>query len=130
MDESRRSFLSLLGLSPLAFPSGLAGERRSLSFVLDQFKVAGFQYYEGPSLLAQMRAGGALLLADEPENTFDEHAVRIECHGRQIGYVPRERNTVIFNLLQQSAAVFGQIETVNPAAEPWNAVELRALLTI
>lgn len=89
---------------------------------LDEFHIAGFQYHEGPGLIERLPAGTALRLVGEPENPYDDLAVRIEFEGHHIGYVPRVRNPPIFRLLSQSAPLRCVAAEVNAETVPWRAV--------
>ncbi len=66
---------------------------------LDSFHVAGFQYYNGASVWAELELGTKLDLVPEPENRHDEHAVAITYKNSKIGFVPSQRNTMLAKLL-------------------------------
>jgi hypothetical protein len=130
MNASRRSFLAMLGLGPLAVAgAGTAGHRHRV-YRLGRYPVAGFQYHEGVAIREKLRSGNQVSLVAEPQNPFDAQAVRIEFEGRQIGYLPQSQNTVIFNLLEQGAPIRGKIVEVDPDAEPWRALKIEAILSV
>ena len=57
--------------------------------------LAGFRYNDGRLVWNEMRTGDALALVREPANAFDPAAIRLEWHGRKIGYVPRQENNAL-----------------------------------
>ena len=59
---------------------------------IDSFFIAGFQRYDGPTVLGDIAPGTALDLIGEPDNPFDPHAVRISLRGVKLGYVPKGKN--------------------------------------
>ena len=86
----RRSILMLALLLPPAALAG-AGEAVVAMMVRDS-PLAGFRYNDGRLVWNEMRIGDALALVREPDNPFDAAAIRLECKGRKIGYVPRQEN--------------------------------------
>lgn len=66
-------------------------------------KVAGVTYDNRQSIIRTLKVGDTLNFVPEPYNKYDCSAVRIETSsGRQIGYVPKEKNSNIFNNLTQN----------------------------
>lgn len=53
-----------------------------------RFNIAGVQYSDYQQLPASVKAGEKLVLVGERNNTFDNKAIRIECRGIKIGYIP------------------------------------------
>jgi hypothetical protein len=101
---------------------------RHPEFELDRFFIAGFRFHEGPAIIGRMRRGNRLALCAEPDNPYDAGAVRLEFAGRHVGYVPRSNNAVIGRLLAQRAPLLARIVTVDPAVEPWKAVQVAVAL--
>jgi len=102
MNITRRTLLK--SMTALLIPVSALDARAASpgpSYVLNRFSVAGFQFYHGPKLLGCMEPGDALQLCAEPENPYDEFAVRILWKGGMLGYVPRSDNRHISRLLQQ-----------------------------
>lgn len=125
MVQSRRRFLRLLSALPAMGAAAIEPAPRHERLVLDECHVAGLPYYAGPDLLPVMRPGDTVDVTAEPENPHDAFAVRIEYRGRQIGYVPRNRNRAVARLLEQRARVEGVITTVAADAAPWESVRVR-----
>lgn len=118
----RRDFLqALLGLPMLGVPSITHGVAE---YELNEFPVAGFPYYDGPALLDDLQAGDELTLVAEPDNPFDQHAIRIEAQGRQIGYVPRGENGLLTRLRGQGVSLRARVARVAPGAGPWSALSI------
>ena len=69
------------------------------SRVLMDCHVAGFAYHEGLSVVDELRLGVKVELRFEPNNPYDPEAVAIYFSDTKIGYVPREKNSGIFQLL-------------------------------
>ena len=114
MSLTRRSFIGWLGAAPLIglFPNpGLSSDKRIL---MNQFSIAGFQYYDGRSILHRIKAGDALTLWAEPGNPYDEFAVAIYRGKTKLGYVPRSDNRHISRLLTHKVKLFCHVKHVRP----------------
>ncbi|MGQ0750568.1 MAG: HIRAN domain-containing protein [Betaproteobacteria bacterium] len=83
-----KAFLLLL---MLLAPRPAAAEPTAY-IIVQHSALAGFRYYEGDEVWADMKLGDPLQLAHERDNPHDPHAVRVEWRGRTIGYVPRREN--------------------------------------
>ena len=90
--------------------------------IVQRGAIAGHAYADGPRLLAQLQTGDALQLAREPGNPHDAQAVRIDWHGRKLGYVPRSDNAAIARLLDAGVALEAKIAAVQPDTV-WAPVE-------
>ena len=122
---TRRSFLALLfGIpaAPLAAPRPRRDARR---YVLNDCFIAGFRYHHGPSLLGEIRVGSKLSVVAEPTNLHDRNAVRVELGGRHIGYLPRDQNRTVADLLARGAPIACSVTEVSASAEPWEAVRIQ-----
>jgi hypothetical protein len=120
----RREFVKrLLALPLLATASPLAAAAVH-DYDVYLFPVAGFQFHDGPQLLAHIRPGMALALVAEPDNRHDPRAIRIEAHGRHIGYVPRSDNGPLGRLIAQGAPLRARVLSVRREGEPWDAVRV------
>ena len=138
MDKDRRSFFKQLlvmgaaSLGALRATKGLAAVRNEeparQAYMISLFYVAGFKYYQGPSLVRKMREEDPVTMVMEPQNPYDPFAVRLEWNGEKIGYIPRTENGVVNSLLQQEAPLQGFIYQVNPKADPWEAVMVEVLM--
>lgn len=129
---SRRAFLGRLAALPFAslFTSAALGTPPPESLRLDTFMVAGFRYYDGPSLLSLLVPGARLELRAEPTNPYDKLAVEVFWGGRKLGYVPRDRNLYLSPMLRAGLPLTCQIVAVRPRAVPWEAVEAAITLEL
>ncbi len=137
MIEERRCFLKWLAVLPLAsltsgraeaMPAVNGPEVPKQNYLINVFSVAGFQYYNGTKLIHRMQTGEQLALKAESGNPYDEYAVRIECRGAMIGYVPRSDNRHIHRLLRQGARLTCHVVEVNRQAPPWHQVRVEVML--
>jgi len=90
--------------------------------------IAGFQYYDGPSMLEKLKPGSVLDLLREPENEHDYKAVAVYCMGQKLGYLARRHNLVLCNILDSGLPIYAEISRVNPEAVPYEQVRLRLYL--
>lgn len=77
-------------------------------------EVAGFRY-QGVGL-DELSAGDPVRFVPEPDNQYDQHAIRIESRGRRIGYVKRQQQDAISRWLTQYH-VESYIERFNGTAD-------------
>jgi hypothetical protein len=124
---SRRKFLGRLlgGASQLKPKPDDVSKRR---YILNNGFITGFQHHGGPAVLHELEVGTPLTLVREPENIYDKYAVRIEFRGRHIGFIPREQNRTVSELLQQGAPLECSITEVTAAAPMWEAVRIQVSL--
>ncbi|MCL1847724.1 MAG: HIRAN domain-containing protein [Coriobacteriia bacterium] len=89
------------------------------------FCIAGFTYWDGAFVLQKMQVGDKLDLQPEEDNPYDPKAVALCYQGIKVGYVPREKNAQISQLL-----FFGQnpfeavIAQIDPEAHPERQVRV------
>lgn len=131
MKITRRTLLK--SMTALLIPVSALDARAAApgtSYVLNRFSVAGFQFYDGLGLTGVMKPGDALQLCAEPENPYDEFAVRILWKGGMLGHVPRSDNRHISRLLQQGAPVTGRIIQIRPQAPAWKQLKVEVGLVL
>ena len=127
MTTSRRKFLgALLGSASQMKPK--ADDPPKRRYLLNNCFIAGFQHHAGPAILHELAAGTPLTLVRDSENIYDKYAVRIEYHGRHVGFIPREQNRAVSELLQQGAPLECSITEVAPSAPIWEAVRIQVSL--
>jgi HIRAN domain len=119
---------SLLSLNQAEFPARTRGAnlppvpRKNW---LDCY-IAGFQHYQGGSVLSSLVPGEELVLRREPSNPYDSHAIEVLTQtGVKLGYIPQTCNT---RVLAQLGRVSVRIKRVNPAAPLWEKVQVEILL--
>jgi len=127
---NRRNFLknALAGLALL----GLHRPAKSAALTsvpLFACHVAGFQYYEGPRIINKLCPGEQLLLRREPANPYDEKAIAVyTAAGRKLGYIPRFVNEIPARHMDQGRMLAAQVKETDPAAAPWNMLEMTIVL--
>ena len=62
------------------------------SRLITSFYVAGFQYWDGATVLAELKPGERLTLAPEFDNPHDPNALAIYHGSVKLGFVPRTDN--------------------------------------
>lgn len=80
--------------------------------VLLKTSVAGFVYYDGPSLLHSLKPGAPVRLQREPANPYDPRAVEVYCGTAKLGYLPRSNNPVIASLMDQHFGLQAEVSDV------------------
>src|SRR5208337_1673717 len=104
-------------------PAGIAAD-----YELERFFITGFQYHDGPELVAELEAGTELVLIHEKDNPHDPRAVAFHFGNSHLGYIPRQRNRTIAALLDQGAPLRAHITQVDPDADPWHAVKVAVFM--
>lgn len=66
---------------------------------LCNFHIAGFTFHEGCMVFGELNIGSRLRFEREADNRFDPYAVAIYYRNRKLGFVPRDQNTLIAQLL-------------------------------
>ncbi|MCF8199005.1 MAG: HIRAN domain-containing protein [Sulfuritalea sp.] len=121
---SRRLFLerlaALVGVSITA-PPALASVGRPIE--LQRSPVAGFQYHQGEAIWPLLMIGASLDLVREPENAYDQRAVRVDWRGQKLGYVPRIDNAAVSHLLDSGQRISAAIISLQESSNPWDRVE-------
>ena len=103
-------------------PYVVDGRAHAAGVVLMQCPLAGFQFYAAESHWRQLRARDPLTLAREPGNRHDPRAVRIEWQGLVLGYVPREANYTLSQMLDRGHEISGRIVALQESPDPWKRV--------
>jgi hypothetical protein len=124
---SRRGFVASLVTAPVGSIVQGASAREA-QFTLSRFYVAGFQYHDGPAVVARLEAGQEFALAAEQSNIHDEFAVAIHWGPAHLGYIPRLENRNVSRLLQQGAKLRCRAVTVAPEEVPWQMLEVEVWL--
>ena len=100
----------------------------SQKFLLNQFSIAGFQFYDGESIIDKLKKGDLLKLIAEPKNPFDEYAVMVKYQDKQIGYIPRSDNRHISRMLVQGIQLDCKIVSIQPEEDPWQKIQVAVYL--
>jgi hypothetical protein len=84
--------------------------------------LAGFQYYAGEDLWDEIGVGDRLELVREADNAHDGNAVRVDWHGRKLGYLPRAENGAVAAAMDRGARVEARVARLRRHRNPWQRV--------
>ena len=126
MGINRKTFLLYLLQIPFLIPliQGLLRRINSPQFLLNIFSVAGSQFYDGDSIINDLKVGDLLELLTEPNNPFDKFAVIIKYQDKQIGYIPRSDNRYIARMVEQGMQLDCEILSLQPDEDPWQKIQV------
>lgn len=126
----KRSYFlkTLLGWPIGGFLAKILSLGKEHNYLLNRFFVAGFQHYEGPSIIENMAVGEQLQLSEQPDNKYDKFAVAILRKDVMIGYVPRTDNKHVSRLLQQEVNLKCIVAEVNPQNDTWKMLRTEVYL--
>jgi len=80
--------------------------------LFDSF-VAGTTHIKDETVFEEMKEGDKLVLLREPENRFDENAIRIEDEKkRKMGYIPEKDNIVFARLMDAGKYLIARIDRI------------------
>lgn len=121
----RRTFLQSLTalVGGIALP-GAARASRETWRILQISPVAGFQYHSGEALWPHLVIGQSLQLGREPDNKYDNRAVRVEWQGYKLGYIPRLDNVAVSQLLDRGEVLDAVIVGLESGSHPWDRVKV------
>lgn len=95
-------FLFVKRVTPEEKVQKLIEKANKLCYSTDTYRLAGVKYC-GPQALRTLKeaeCGDFVELAAEPENKYDEYAVKVKLDEVNIGYIPRESSFNVFHALQ------------------------------
>jgi hypothetical protein len=118
-----RSTLSVLALL-LAF----AAQGQGIQLLVQSSPLAGFRYGEGAAVWPMLRIGDALDLVRENDNSYDPNAVRVEWHGRKLGYVPRRENAAIAWGLDRGTPLRARVSRLAEHPNPARRIEFEVYI--
>ncbi|EPC00318.1 hypothetical protein L861_07420 [Litchfieldella anticariensis FP35 = DSM 16096] len=79
-------------------------------------EVAGFRH-ESQVEVGELKEGDSIRFFPEPGNAYDSQAIRVECHGRKLGYAPRGHLDMLHRMLEQGARLEGEIFRINGTSD-------------
>lgn len=88
-------------------------------------QIHGSHYYQCINLVEskQIQVGERLILTREPDNEYDPYAIEVyNQKGVKLGYVPKNHNRVIAELMDQHCAIDAVVERVN--GKEWEPVRI------
>ncbi|MBE6511316.1 MAG: restriction endonuclease [Methanobrevibacter millerae] len=90
-------------------------------------KVAGLDYIENiDEIFSQIQIEDKLDLFRESDNEYDYRAIIVKYHGEKIGYVPRNENHVLSNLMDGGKLLYGVVVDFGED-EPYKGYKYRFL---
>lgn len=102
-------------------------ENKSVKRVhLDNFHIAGFNYWDGCEAFEHLKIGTKLELVREEDNHFDPYAVAIYHNEHKLGFIPRGHNHDISKYLDMGLGDIYEvrISRITPDVHPENQVEV------
>jgi hypothetical protein len=117
----------LVMLCALWLGAAHAGEVRIL---VQSSPLAGFKYHAGEDLWPELREGDRLDLVREPDNEHDANAIRVEWHGRKLGYLPRKENRAVAAAMDNGDKVDARIAKLRQHRNPWQRMLIEVFVVL
>lgn len=124
---SRRDLLNALWLSP-AFYLPTGNTRKTV--LLLKTRLAGYMYYHADKVFVYLRLRDDLELRREPNNPYDHKAVEVYWRGHKLGYIPREDNSVIAQLMDRGEHLKAYVSEVRNTANYWERLWIDVYLLV
>ncbi|MFQ6040549.1 MAG: DEAD/DEAH box helicase [Candidatus Poribacteria bacterium] len=87
--------------------------------------VHGWQYYEGPRIMATLTVGQKLLLEREPDNPKDANAVIVKTEaGQKLGYIPRRLVPSFAERMDRNVGAQAILAQIDPSAPPFQRLTI------
>lgn len=125
---SRRDLLRALWLSPAVyFPYEQVSKKEVL---LLKTRLAGYRHYKADKVYPSLRLGDELTLRREPENPYDHKAIEVYWRGEKLGYIPREDNSVIAQLMDRGQELKAMVSEVRNTQNFWERIWIEVYLLV
>jgi hypothetical protein len=105
-------------------------QAQTVKILVQSSPLAGFQYHQAGELWSELRVGDDLMLIREPDNPHDRNAVRVEWHGRMLGYLPRAENAAVAAEMDRGAVVAGRIAVLREHPNPWQRLLIEVFVVL
>ena len=115
-------------LPSLLFALALPVHGQSVQFLVQNSPLAGFRYAEAAAVMPLLRPGDALALVREADNPHDPNAVRVEWHGRKLGYVPRRENAALAWGLDRGTPLRARVSRLAEHPNPARRIEFEVYI--
>jgi len=99
-------------------------------YTINRFCIAGYAYYEGDTILNELRENMVLSMVPEPKNIHDQHAIEVYYGDTKLGYIPQSENLIIGKLLDQEAPVSCAIAKIRHTGSDWEKVKVEIRLNL
>lgn len=123
-----RSALSLFLLLPLLLLLAAVAGAQEVRLVVQSSPLAGWRFAEAAEVWPLLKPGDPLDLVREADNPHDPNAVRVQWHGRKLGYVPRRQNAAIAWGLDRGAPLRARISRMAEHPNPAKRLEFEVYL--
>lgn len=130
---NRLIFLKKLsvGFLSLFIPKAGKKEDKKRKYFLTKFYVAGFNYYEGETVIDKLNLNDEIKIIPEPTNEYDKRALELfTANNIKLGYVPRDQNPIPSRLLRQKLNLVGTVDKINLEADPWRMLRVSLFVEV
>lgn len=119
-----------------SFIRGIEGEGahgrlpETASKTLQESPLAGFQYHHGETPWLHHTARHEPVegqLVREPDNRYDDRAVRVDWQGYKLGYIPRLDNAAMSQLMDRGERLEAVIVGLENSSNPWDRVKVEVI---
>lgn len=100
-----------------------AATAQQVRLLVQSSPLAGFNYHQAPAVWRELRVGDALQLEREPDNAYDNRAVRVRWQGHMLGYVPRAHNAALAGAMDRGEALSARVSRLQPQRSPRKRIE-------
>ena len=87
------------------------------------------QYHEGETVWSKLRENDPLQLVREQDNRFDGRTVAVYWQDYKLGYLPKNENTAVAQLLDRGETLDAHIVRLQESRNPWKRILLSVRLT-
>lgn len=112
-----------MALAPLTDHAGLR------AIPLMQCPIAGFQFHGGEACWGRIKADDRLVLRREPGNRHDARAITVAWQDVMLGYVPREANYALSQMMDRGIHAEGRVRALRPGSDPWQRVMMEIVVS-
>jgi len=127
---NRRGFLRSMLQGAVALPLAptLPLAASSKTVLIQESPIAGFQYYDGDEVFAELGVDSPLLLVREQDNRYDANAVAVYYKQYKLGFVPRADNTAVAQMLDRGERLSAKVVELTMNKNPWERVRFAVML--
>ena len=125
--QRRKFFRALFGGIGAAIASRhvLAGDSTVL---IQESPIAGFQFHRGNAIWPSLCVGEKLSLVRESFNEHDRDAVAVYFNNEKLGFVPRQENRAIAQMLDRGENLEARIASAMDEEDPWRRIGISIFL--
>jgi len=94
---------------------------------VQEYRLAGFQYYRAEGIWPFLRVGEALRLQREPHNRHDSNAIAVYFKNDMLGYIPSAENGLLAQMMDHGESLEASITQLLPDLKPWRGVKFSVI---